>query len=102
MGRGKVIIFDEYYSALVDVRLKVNSKGKLNPLLQMGDKKETLILMSGHNSQEFNAFLRSLYSGKVDIQINSSIPELFGLPKQQYLPSLMLCTDETTVQSEAI
>jgi hypothetical protein len=102
LGKNKIIIFDEFYEALIKTKLVHVSGKSINAIFSLQVKKETLILVSAHNSLEFSTYLRSHFEDNIDIQINRSIPELFGFEPQAYEPSLELCSDLTTVKIKAL
>jgi len=43
-----------------------------------------------------------MYGSLLELQINLSIPEIFGFPAQEYRPTLSLCEDMAQVRADAI
>jgi hypothetical protein len=102
LGKNKFIVFDEYYNELVNTKISFKNGKGINPIFLLGDKREDLIFISGHHSGEFNSFLNAYYPGNVDIQINKSIPQLFGQPAQKYTVTLELYSSFEIVKQKAV
>ena len=102
LGKNKVIIFDEFYAALTETVMVCKGTRALNPIFHMGGPKDQVVLMSGHNSLQFEDFLQQHYGSSLELQINKSVPEIFGFPAQEYRPTLSLCADMQTVRANAI
>lgn len=102
VGKGNVIIFDEYYNELTETKMACKARRQINAIFHLGHPQDKVILMSGHKSTDLDDFLRQLYGNDYEQQINNSIPELFGLPKQEYKPTLTLCSDKDAVRANAL
>jgi len=68
-GLHKIFIFDEYYSAIVNTKLRYDNKRKLNGIFELG-LTERVIISTGHRSEQFNEFLSRYIGQDIDIQIN--------------------------------
>lgn len=76
-GMQVVFVFDEYYHAIVNEKIKFDENKRLPPVFELGFA-EKAILTSGHRSHEFTQFLQEFFNNKVDIIIKESLVSVTG------------------------
>lgn len=67
LNQGYIFLCDEYYHALIQTKIEVFEKKRINPIYYLGTTEEAY-LISGHNSNENTDFMIK-YFGRQNIDI---------------------------------